>query len=207
MKRTFLEELKLDKDTIDKIMNENGRDIEKAKGDLETVTKERDGLKEQIADRDKQLDKLKKSTGDVDELKKQIADLQKDSKSKLDALEAENKSIRINSAIDRALSRSGARNNAAVKALLKDIDKAELQEDGTIKGLDTQIKALQKSDAYLFKQEDGGTFKPKGVKPGESGDGKPAGIDAKQFARMGYRERLKLHQEDPDTYNALAGKE
>ena len=42
MKRTFLEELKLDKDTIDKVMNENGRDIEKAKGDLETVTKERD---------------------------------------------------------------------------------------------------------------------------------------------------------------------
>jgi hypothetical protein len=77
--------------------------------------------------------------------------------------------------------------------LLKDIDKAELQEDGTIKGLDTQIKALQKSDAYRFKQGDGGTFKPKGVKPGESGDGKPAGIDAKQFARMGYRERLKLH--------------
>lgn len=72
--------------------------------------------------------------------------------------------------------------------MLKDIDKAELQEDGTIKGLDTQIKALQKSDAYLFKQGAGGTFKP-----GESGDGKPAGIDAKQFARMGYRERLKLH--------------
>lgn len=42
MKRTFLEELKLDKDTIDKIMNGNGRDIKKAKGDLETVTKERD---------------------------------------------------------------------------------------------------------------------------------------------------------------------
>ena len=207
MKRTFLEELKLDKDTIDKIMDENGRDIEKAKGDLETVTKERDGLKEQIADRDKQLDKLKKSTGDVEELKKQIADLQKDSKSKLDALEAENKSIRINSAIDRALSRSGARNNAAVKALLKDIDKAELQDDGTIKGLDSQIKALQKSDSYLFNLSDSSQHKLKGVKPGEAGDNKPAGIDAKQFARMGYRERLKLHQEDPDTYNALAGKE
>ena len=147
MKRTFLEELKLDKDTIDKIMDENGRDIEKAKGDLETVTKERDGLKEQIADRDKQLDKLRKSTGDVEELKKQIEDLQKDNKTKIEALEAENKSIRINSAIDRALGASGARNNAAVKALLKDIDKAELQDDGTIKGLDSQIKALQKSDS------------------------------------------------------------
>ena len=34
MKRSFLEELGLEKDVIDKIMDENGKDVEKAKGSL-----------------------------------------------------------------------------------------------------------------------------------------------------------------------------
>ena len=37
MKRKFLEDLGLEKDVIEKIMNENGADIEKAKGEVETL--------------------------------------------------------------------------------------------------------------------------------------------------------------------------
>ena len=64
MKRKFLEDLGLeDKDTIDKIMDENSSDIGKAKGELETVQQnlknantEIETLKGQVSERDGQLE-------------------------------------------------------------------------------------------------------------------------------------------------------
>ena len=42
MKREFLEKLGLEKDVIDQIMDENGKDINKANGKLELVQKQLD---------------------------------------------------------------------------------------------------------------------------------------------------------------------
>lgn len=194
MKRSFLEELGIEKETIDKIMVENGKDIEKAKGSLTDVQKERDELKDQIKDHEKQLEDLKKATGNAEELQKQIEQLQ-----------ADNKQIKVNSAIEKALTVAKAKNIKAVKALL-DLENAELSEDGTIKGLDEQIKLIQKENDFLFeseKKENG--FKPKGMKPTEPNDDKPTGISKEDFAKMSYKERVDLYNTDKDTYNALAG--
>ena len=68
MKRKFLEDLGIeDKDTIDKILDENSSDIGKAKGELETVQNqlkdaktEVETLKGQVSERDGQLETLKK---------------------------------------------------------------------------------------------------------------------------------------------------
>lgn len=57
MKREFLQELKLEKEIIDKIMAENGSDIESAKASSKTETenakKETDLLKTQLAEANK----------------------------------------------------------------------------------------------------------------------------------------------------------
>ena len=113
MKRKFLEDLGLEKDVVDKIMNENGKDIEAAKTELTTVTAERDQLKKDVDDRDKQIDTLKKSAGDNEDLKKKIEDLQ-----------AENKAQKLNNAVEKALTNAKALNLTATRALLKDLDKA-----------------------------------------------------------------------------------
>ena len=63
MQRKFLEDLGItDKDTIDKIMDENSSDIGKAKGELETVQQnlknantEIETLKGQVSERDGQV--------------------------------------------------------------------------------------------------------------------------------------------------------
>ena len=86
---------------------------------------------------------MKNSTGDVEAMKKQIEDLQKANKDAADAHAAEVKQLKVNAAIESALVGAKAKNTTAVKALLKDLDEAELQEDGTIKGLTEQIKALK----------------------------------------------------------------
>ena len=198
MKRKFLEDLELDKDVIDKIMAENGRDIEAAKGDLTEITTERDNLKKDIAARDEQIETLKKSAGSNEDLKKQI-----------ESLQAENKATKINGAIEKALTAAKALNVTAAKALLKDLDKAELSSDGTVKGLDEQIKALQKDEStkFLFAApEESKKTQIKGMTPTDGGDDKPKGITQKDFARMSYKDRLKLFNEDRETYNALSGK-
>ena len=48
-------------------------------------------------------------------------------------------------AVDIALTNARAKNKTAVKALLKDLDKAAINDDGTVKGLKEQIESLIKS--------------------------------------------------------------
>lgn len=195
MKRSFLEELGLEKDVIDKIMDENGKDVEKAKGSLADVQAERDDLKKQISDRDEQLEDLKKASGDSEALKKQIEQLQSD-----------NKQIKIDTAIEKALAEAKAKNVKAVKALLE-LDDPELSEDGTIKGLADKITAIKKDNDYLFEADKPAKTKPsvKGATPGEGNDDKPTGITAEQFRKMGYKERMELFNNDKETYDALIG--
>lgn len=203
MKRKLLEDMGLEKEQVDKILDENSQDIGKAKGDSEKIQKDLDAanaevesLKGQISDRDKQLETLKNSTGDVEGMKQEIAKLQADNKAKDDAHAAEIKQLKIDAAIDSALTGAKAKNNTAVKALLKDLDKAELAEDGTIKGLAEQIEALQKSDAYLFDTTTKKQTQVKGAKPGESGneDG-DHGVDT---SKMTYSELAAYMAEHPD---------
>lgn len=61
------------------------------------------------------------------------------------------KQMRLQNAIDSALSISGARNMKAVYALL-DKDKLEFDESGQIMGLNEQIQGLKKSDSFLFEK-------------------------------------------------------
>lgn len=203
MKRKFLEDMGLEKEQVDKILDENSQDIGKTKGDSEKIQKDLDAanaevesLKGQISDRDKQLETLKNSTGDVEGMKQEIAKLQADNKAKDDAHAAEIKQIKIDAAIDSALTGAKAKNNTAVKALLKDLDKAELADDGTIKGLAEQIEALQKSDAYLFDTTTKKKTQVKGAKPGESGN--DDGDHEVDTSKMTYSELAAYMAEHPD---------
>lgn len=204
MKRKFLEDMGLEKEQVDKILDENSQDIGKAKGDSEKIQKDLDAanaevesLKGQISDRDKQLETLKNSTGDVEGMKQEIAKLQADNKAKDDAHAAEIKQLKIDAAIDSALTGAKAKNNTAVKALLKDLDKAELADDGTIKGLAEQIEALQKSDAYLFDTTTKKKTQVKGAKPGESGNDDDGDHEV-DTSKMTYSELAAYMAEHPD---------
>lgn len=208
MKRKFLEDLGLeDKETIDKILDENSSDIGKAKGELETVqgqlkdaNAEIETLKGQVSERDGQLETLKKSTGDVEELKKQIETLQTENKTKDEAHKAEIKKMKIDAAIDAALTSENARNIKAARALLTDLDKIELDENGKIKGdiLSNQIKILKGDDTtkFLFDSEKK-KQEFKGAEPGKA-DTDDADDDKVDLSKMTYDERAKYFEEHPD---------
>ena len=128
-----------------------------------------------VKERDKQLEDVKKSTGDNEELKKQIETLQDANKTAKAEYEANIKKMQIDNAVLSALKDAGAKNTTALMALLKDMDKAELAEDGTVKGLAEQIQELQKSESYLFniKNESQGT--PSGATPASGSSTPPTG--------------------------------
>ena len=202
MKRKFLEDMGLPKEQVDSILDANSQDIGKAKGDFDGIQEKLNAaqaeittLKGQVKDRDAQLETLKKSTGDVDDLKKQIETLQNDNKAKDKEYAAEIKRIKVDSAVNAALTAAKAKNLTAAKALLTDLDKAELLEDGSVKGLSEQIEKLVKADDTKFLFD---TSKPsfKGAKPGESGnDDGDGGVDT---SKMTYSELAKYMAEHPD---------
>ena len=154
-----------------------------------------------VKERDAQLETLKNSTGDVDSLKQQITTLQNDNKAQADKHAAEIRQLKIDNGVASALALAKAKNPTAVKALLKDLDKAEILEDGTIKGLAEQITALQKSDDYLFEPKE--TKKQmKGATPGEGKDGIPE-LTKEQFNRMSYKDRMNLYNNNKELYDSL----
>lgn len=165
--------------------------VEKAKHD--EVVEENKTLKTSVSERDKQLEDLKAASGDNAELKKQIEALQQQNTEQAKAHEAELAQLKLDNAIDAALTAAGAKNTKAVKALL-DISKVKLGEDGKLSGWDEQLAAVRKSDAYLFTEKQKNTFR--GFQPGASADIKP---DAKvDMSKMTYEELAAYIENNPD---------
>jgi chromosome segregation ATPase len=201
MTRKFLEDKGLSKEVIDAILDENSKDIGKAKGELdsvkaelETANKDKEGLQQQINDTNSKLAELQKSNTDVDTLKTQIEDLQNQINTDSENHKAEIKQLKIDSAVDAALNSAKAKNVKAVKALLE-LENAELLDDGTVKGLDEQIKALVKGEdsKFLF---DSTKTKIKGASVGENGnEEEDTEVDT---SKMTYSEMVAYLKENPD---------
>lgn len=106
-----------------------------------------------INERDKQLEELTKSKGDLDGLKAEIVKLQETNKLAKEQYESDLNTLKINNAVELALTSAGARNTKAVKALL-DLKDAKFEGE-TVKGLAEQIAALKGGEnSFLFKTEE-----------------------------------------------------
>lgn len=165
--------------------------VEKSKHD--EVLEENKTLKASVSDRDKQLETLKASAGDNEELKKQIETMKQQNADQEKTHKAELAQLRLDNAMDAALAAAGAKNGKAVKALL-DVSKVKLGEDGKLVGWDEQIKAIQKSDSYLFNAKQQNNFR--GFQPGASGDSKPGTIV--DMSKMTYEELAAYMENNPD---------
>lgn len=200
MTRKQLEDLGLTKEQADSVMKINGDDIENAKGAASTEIKnlqtEVEGLKTQVGDRDKQLETLKASAGDNADLKKKIEDLQTENATAKAAHESELNQLKIDFAVEKALTGAKAKNITAVKALL-DLKDAKFDKEGNVKGLAEQIEKLTSDEGtkFLFEaQKQQQNFK--GFQPGASAQQKPgAEVDT---SKMNYDELCAYLAENPD---------
>lgn len=147
MERKSLEELGLEKETIDKIMAENGKDIEAQKA-LTTAESNKLATANNTI---KQLQEtVKKFDGvDVEKLKSDIGNWEIKYNTDISKVKLEN-------ALDMALVGNKARNAKAVKALLN-MDEIKLDGDKLL-GLDSQLEKLKAESAYLFEDEEKANF-------------------------------------------------
>ena len=135
---------------------------------FDEVSDEVKNLKGTVKENETALEALKKSTGDAEALKKQIEDLQKDNKEKDEKYQADLKELKLNNAIKLAL--AGKVHDEDMAAGLFDKAKLILNDDGVVTGLDDQLKNIQESKKFLFKEEQAN---PPGFKVGVGGQSQP----------------------------------
>lgn len=206
MTKEKLMEWGLTEEQANKVMEGlNGSFVTKAR--FNEVNTELTKAKATITERDGQLEALKKSGADATALQEQITQLQADNKKKDADHAAELKALKISNAVELALTGAKAKNTTAVKALLADfIAKAELAEDGTVKGLDDEVKKLVegKDTAFLFDKATEKKFK--GAKSAEKGDGGGDGsMTLEKFRGLSPAERYDFSVNHPDEYKNLYG--
>lgn len=154
--------------------------------------------KEDLKTRDSQLEELKKV--DVNGLNAEIERLQKENKENAKANEKIINQMKLDNAIEKALTNAKAKNVTAVKALLK-LDEIKLEGEG-VKGLEEQIKRLSEAEdsSFLFDNSRGGGFS--GIKP-NGANIEPKAISKEQFNKMGYKERNELYNSNKELYDSL----
>ena len=198
MKKEELLKLGLDEETAKKVEAASAEELKGyiPKARFDEVNTEKNALAASLKERDGQLETLKNSTGDIEGMKKQISDLQAANTEKEKAHAAEIKTLKINAAVDAALTAAKAKNMKAVKVLL-DLEKAKLADDGTVEGLADQIKKLQGAEdsKFLF-DADAKQTKMKGAAPAETGVEEP---DTKvDVSKMTYEEIAAYMEANPD---------
>lgn len=147
MKKEQLTELGVDEETAKKILALNGSDIENAKSKFSDY----EALKQQLADRDKDIETLKTLKATADDYQKQLTDLQIKYKTDMEKLAKEKADMQFNHALNGALTGAKAKNIKAVSALL---NMDGLKYDGeSIVGLKEQLESIKKDNAYLFEDD------------------------------------------------------
>lgn len=142
MTKEKLMEMGLTEEQATKVMEGlNGAFVPKSR--FNEVNEELKTAKATITERDGQLDTLKKSGADAATLQAQITQLQADNAQKDKDHAAEIKKIKVDNAVKEALLQAGAINPATVTPLLAAfLEKADLADDGTIRGLSDEISKL-----------------------------------------------------------------
>lgn len=170
-----------------------------SKADFNQVNAAKKKAEDDVKTRDQQLETLKKSTGDTAALQEQITTLQTQNAEAKKTYEAELARVRLDGAVEAALTAAGAKNNTAVKALLADFLKdAKTDDSGVVKGLTDEIEKLAKSEStsFLFNSSDSNTQQFKGMTPGNPG-GKTPPPESKEPKDMNYDELCAYLEANP----------
>lgn len=173
---------KLDIDELMKSINTEFPKNAVPKDKFNEVSEAKKQLESDIKERDTQLETLKKSTGDNAELQKQIETLQTDNKKKDEEYQAQLKDLQISNAIKLAVADKAQ--DAELVAGLFDKSKLILSDDGKIMGLEDQLKSLQESKAFLFKQEEKQETQP-GFKVGADGTSQNGDVNSQLASIFG----------------------
>ena len=144
---------------------------------------------------------LKKSAGKDDETQQKITTYE----AEIQRLKAEKAELKTENALKFALAEAGAVDVDYLVFKAKEKGEIKLGDDGKIKGEADLISGLKTQHPAMFSASDDG--QPNGSRKVlennlPSGD-KDKTVTKEQFLKMGYNERMKLKQENPELFKQL----
>ncbi len=188
------------KEIMDAIMDENGKGINESKSKIDDLTSQLGLATKEKDEANKLIEELKKSNQGNEELQGKIGTYE----TQLNELKAENEQLKLDNAIKVELLSAKAKGDDLDYLMFKikqNNEKLSLSENGELKGFDVEeIKTAYPSN---FEVE---TKKVVDVNNLPKIDNSDNTITKEQFEKMGYKERTKLYNENPDVYNELTKK-
>jgi hypothetical protein len=185
------------KEIIDAIMDENGKGINESKSKIDDLTSQLGLVTKERDEGTKLIEELKKSNQGNEELQGKIGTYE----TQLNELKAENEQLKLDNAIKVELLGAKAKGDDLDYLMFKikqNNDKLSLTENGELKGFDVEeIKTAYPSN---FEVETKKVVDVNNLPKIENSDNT---ITKEQFEKMGYKERTKLFNENPDVYNEL----
>lgn len=147
------------------------------------------------------IEELKKSAGKDDETKQKITAYE----TEIADLKKENAELKTENALKFALVAAGAVDVDYLVFKAKEKGEIKLGDDGKLKGEDDLISGLKTQHPAMFEasnstQQNGNRKILENNLPG--GD-KDETVTREQFLKMGYNERMKLKQENPELFKQL----
>lgn len=147
------------------------------------------------------IEELKKSTGKDEGLQQKITDYE----TEIATLKAENAELKTDNALKFALVAAGAVDVDYLVFKAKEKGEIKLGDDGKIKGEDDLISGLKTQHPAMFEastnqqQNNNRRVLENNLPDGD----KDKTVTKEQFLKMGYAERLKLKEENPELFKQL----
>ncbi len=197
MKREFLKGLGLEETVIDQIMDENGKDINKANEKVKTLEIEVNNTKELLTNANKEIDSYKSM--DIDAIKKSAEDYKTKYETAENDYKAKIAEMELNNKLEKYVDGLNLKNDIYKNAVISQIKEKELKFDGdTLLGGEELVKGFKEKYAEAFVDT-----KPKPTFADTTPGSSQNEITKKDFNKMSYQNKLKLYNENPDLYKQL----
>ena len=177
-----------------KIFTASEENLDVRYGKLKT---DHDGKLAELSEAQNLIAELKKSNKGNESLQQQVSEYE----GRMAQLQAELEQTKLDAAIKVELLSSKALDVDYLTFKLKEKGELALDENGKIKGWDDKIAALKTQFPTQFESSSKkNILENKLPDDGDKGDG----ITKESFAKMGYQDRLKLFNENPEAYAELS---
>ncbi len=176
-----------------KIFTASEENLDIRYGKLKT---QHEGTSKQLDEANALIETLKKSTKGQEDTQQKITAYEQ----QVVQLQAELEQTKLESAIKVELLAAKAMDVDYLTFKLKEKGELALDEQGKIKGWDDKLAGLKTQFPTQFESE-GKKNVIENKLPNNDGDNN--GITREAFAKMGYQDRLKVYQENPEAYKEL----
>lgn len=195
--REFLKGLDLEKEVIDKIMAEVGKEKTADKDLIEDLKKSKNDLESKIKTYEEKITELNSKAEDSTKIQKELDDLKQSIASENEKRQAEEKDKTITANILNAINDKKFVNDYTKNSIVSEIKTALSDDKNAGKSIKDLFDDITKDKEGLFENPN----KPAELPP--VNDNVFNGVDKVAFEKMGYKERLNLKAENPDLFEKL----